>query len=73
MGWWVDWEAGSQGREHVAPSEEVVADGRRNREGNIWVIVETVKVELKGSPEVTEELKHKTDIVEEAQKMLQGW
>ncbi len=54
----------------MAPSEEVVSDGRRNREGKMRDIVERVKVELKGSSEVTEELKHKTDIVEEAQKML---
>jgi hypothetical protein len=57
----------------VAPSEEVVSDSRRNREGKMRVIVERVKVELKGSSEVTEEVKHKADIVEEAQKMLQGW
>jgi hypothetical protein len=73
MRWWVDGEAGSQGREHVAPSEEVVTDGRGNREGKMRVMVERVKVELKGSSEVTEELKHKSDIVEEAQKMLQCW
>ncbi len=54
----------------MAPSEEVVSDDRRNREGKMRVIVERVKVELKGSSEVTEELKHKTDIVEDAQKML---
>jgi hypothetical protein len=34
------------------------------------IIMEGIKIELKGSSEVAEEVKHKTDIVKKAEEML---
>jgi hypothetical protein len=63
-------EAGKESRKHVAPGEKVVADGRRNREGDDGVVMERIVEELKGGAEEFQEIKHETDVVKEAKKGL---